>query len=71
MSIWIYSYEVVDVFLFFVVNLLIVNGCFVFDCLDMLVWNFLFFLCGFFLFFDLFSRIGLMMGIIIMDKLKF
>lgn len=55
MSVWIYSFEVVDVFLVFVVNLLIVNGCFVFDCFDMLVCNFLLFFCGFLLFFDLFS----------------
>lgn len=70
MSIWTYSYEVVDALLSFVVNLSTANGCFVPDCLDMLVRNFLPPSCGLPSFFDSFSRTGLMMGITTMDKLK-
>lgn len=70
MSVWTYSYEVVDALLAFVVNLSTANGCFVPDCLDMLVRNFLPPSCGLPSFFDSFTRTGLMMGLTTMDKLK-
>lgn len=70
MSVWTYSFEVVDALLAFVVNLSTANGCFVPDCLDMLVRNFLPPSCGLPSFFDSFSRTGLMMGLTTMDKLK-
>jgi len=70
MSVWTYSFEVVDALLGFVVNLSTANGCFVPDCLDMLVRNFLPPSCGLPSFFDSFTRTGLMMGLTSMDKLK-
>ena len=70
MSVWTYSYEVVDALLAFVVNLSTANGCFVPDCLDMLVRNFLPPSCGLPSFFDSFTRTGLMMELTSMEKLK-
>lgn len=70
MSIWTYSDEVVESLLAFVVNLSTANGIFVPQCLDMLVRNFLPPSCGLPAFLDSFSRTGLMMGFLSMDKLR-
>ncbi|CAM6032913.1 unnamed protein product, partial [Sphagnum compactum] len=70
MSVWIYSDEVVDSLLGFVVNLATVNGSYVSQCLDMLVRNFLPPSCCLPAFLDSFSRSGLMMGFLSMDKLR-
>jgi RNA polymerase I-specific transcription initiation factor RRN3 len=70
MSVWIYSDEVVDSLLSFVVNLATVNGSYVSQCSDMLVRNFLPPSCCLPAFLDSFSRSGLMMGFLSMDKLR-
>lgn len=70
MSVWGYSEEVVEALLAIVVNLSTANGSFVPECLDMMVRNFLPPSCGLPNFLDSFSRTGLMMGFMTVEKLR-